>query len=70
MNTSRQPTFLTTLLTALGAVAASAVLGMNLVDQAETQRQVEMRAARVVTAQAQEQATKLPAVLITGRRQA
>ncbi|WP_310388561.1 hypothetical protein [Roseateles sp.] len=70
MNT-RQPTpLLTTCLTALGAVAASAVLGMNLAEQAETEQKMRTQAARVVTKQAQVQLQKLPTVLIAGRRQA
>ncbi|MCV2359890.1 hypothetical protein LNV08_13010 [Paucibacter sp. TC2R-5] len=68
MNT-RQPTqLLTTCLTALGAIAASAVLGMNLAaqaDQAASPQQVEQRQARELTAQTNE----LPKVLIEGRRQ-
>ncbi|MCV2370413.1 hypothetical protein [Roseateles oligotrophus] len=74
MNTTRHYQFLTTLLTALGAIAASAVLGMNLADQAATQQKVDKRLAREMTAQAQElqqeQPQKLPPVLIAGRRQA
>ncbi len=70
MKTRRQPQFLTTFLTAIGAVAASAVLGLNLADQAEAQQEMEMRAARVVTEQAQAEPQKLPTVLIAGRRQA
>lgn len=70
MNTRRPQPLLTTFLTAFVAVAASAVLGLNLADQAETQQKVEMRAARVVTAQTQTELQKLPTVLISGRRQA
>jgi hypothetical protein len=69
MNTRRQHPLLTTFLTALGAVAASAVLGLNLAaqaDQAATQQQVEQRQTRELAAQVH----KLPTVLIEGRRQA
>ncbi|MCV2353508.1 hypothetical protein LNV09_04965 [Paucibacter sp. B2R-40] len=69
MNTSRHHQLLTTFLTALGAVAASAVLGMNLAeqaDQAAAQQQVEKRQVHEMTAQVH----KLPTVLIEGRRQA
>lgn len=74
MNTSRHHSLLTTFLTAFGAVAASAVLGLNLAaqaDQAATQQQVEQR--QVEQRQAPEMAAqvhKLPTVLIEGRRQA
>ncbi len=71
MNTSRPHQLLTTFLTAFGAVAASAVFGLNLAalseqaDQA-AQQQAEKRVAREMTAQVH----KLPTVLIEGRRQA
>ena len=74
---TRQPhQFLTTFLTAFGAVAASAVLGLNLAaqadqtDQVEAQQKLQTQAVRVVAKQAQVQPQKLPTVLIAGRRQA
>jgi hypothetical protein len=69
MNTRQPHQLLTTFLTALGAVAASAVLGLNLAeqaDQAAAQQQVEQRQLRELTTQVH----KLPTVLIEGRRQA
>ncbi|MEJ6006237.1 hypothetical protein WG899_11805 [Paucibacter sp. AS339] len=68
MKTSFNTSLLSTFLTALGAVAASAVLGLNLADQAEAQQKVEKQAGRVVTAQLQGvMVQQLPTVLIEGR---
>jgi len=69
MKTRFDFSLLTTFLTALGAVAASAVLGLNLADQAEAQQDKEQQAGRVVTASAQMPVQQLPAVLVVGRSQ-
>jgi len=69
MKTRFDFSLLTTFLTALGAVAASAVLGLNLADQAEAQHHKEQQAGRIVTASAQTPVQQLPAVLIVGRSQ-
>lgn len=72
MNSRRQHPLLSTFLTALGAVAASAVLGLNLAalsdqaDQAASHKQLQQRQVRELTTQVH----KLPTVLIEGRRQA
>ncbi|MFY7866324.1 hypothetical protein [Roseateles sp.] len=71
MKTRFNFSLLTTFLTALGAVAASAVLGLNLADQAESQHRKEQQVGRVVTT-AEAQALpvqQLPLVVIEGRRQ-
>ncbi len=69
MKTRYDFSLLTTFLTALGAVAASAVLGLNLADQAEAQRQQEQPAGRIVTASSGVPMQQLPLVLIEGRSQ-
>lgn len=69
MDTRHPHQYLSTFLTALGAVAASAVLGINLADQADqaaVQTQAEKRETREMAALVH----KLPPVLIEGRSRA